>query len=260
MIGWLLLAACSNTYTLEATIEDAMGAGPLGGFDVIAKADDPDITLSCRTKQGTATDEGVLRIAEMCPGTAYTLHVRADVVVPELEHVADGGPGGPITVKGYQAPAGEGPYLLSKGDLSPLPTSADLKEALPKGASDPVYFPKSLPDRVPLVAHGDHLLLAGEGMTLRIEPLVAHDAPVELEEGAPLPPRPYAGVAFEGGTPVARTVAPDAAHVTEITVEGRSFRYLAAKALPEGRYALYRPGERRMALVDMGAAPPPAVP
>ncbi len=252
MIWLLSMWACSSSYVLEATIEDALGAGHLGGFDVVAKADDPSVTLSCRTLQGRANDEGVLTIANLCPGTSYTLTVRADVVVPELETVADGGPGGPITVKGYQAPAGEGQYLISKGELSILATNADQKREVPQGAAEPVLFPGATPPRVPVVAHGDYLLLAGEGMELQLAPLVANPSRLELEEGPAMKPWSYVGVSFEGNVPTPQEVTVDASKVTEVTVAGRSFRYLAADAVPAGRYVLYRPGERRLTLLDMG--------
>ena len=250
---WLLaLWACSSSYTLEGTVENGLSGEPLGGFGVVAAADDPAITLSCRTFQGAVDEQGNLSVAGLCAGTSYTLTLSGQVVSPDLASVPAGGPGGPLSAKAYPAPEGEGIYTLVDGALTSVKSNADQKKEVPLGGSEPVYFPGTTPGKFPVVPAGGFLVLSGEATDLQLVPLVVNPNRLELEGSQPMTPWFYVGSSFEGNvaTPVAADV--DASKVTEVSAGERTLRYLAADAVPSGRYVLYQPGQRRMTMFDMG--------
>lgn len=254
-----MLLACSSSYTLEADLANGLGGDPIGGYKVVAKADDRSITLSCQTAEGEVDANGHLTLAGLCPGTTYTLEHKADVAVPDLLSVPDGGFGGPKSAKIFPAPQGEGAYVLTGLDVKSVSSNADQKKDTPLGATEPVYYPGTTPGKFPVVEPGSYLVLAGESTQHQIVPLVPN-ARVEVEGGQPLAPWYYAGVRFEGNTPTKAEATPDAAKVTEVTVGERTVRFLAADALPAGRYVLYTPGQRRMTLFDMGGPAELALP
>ena len=252
MVLLMSLLACSGSYNLEGKVTDGLTGAPMGGLTLIARADDKSITLSCQTLQGSVADDGSITLQGLCGGSSYTVEVKGDVVIPELATVPDGGPGGPLNVKGYVAPGGDGLYVLADGKLEALATNADVAKEVPLGATDPVYYPTTTPGKFPILAGGQFLVMSGEATSVPVRTLEVNGERLEVENGRPLQPWFYVGHTFEGNTPTKVEVAVDQAKVTEITVGDRPVRYLAADAVPAGRYALFTDGDRRMALVDVG--------
>jgi hypothetical protein len=258
----MILVGCSSTYDLQGTVTSGLTGQPLGGFEVLAKADDPTaVALSCRTLMGKVGDGGELSVPGMCSGSSYTLQPKGDVLAPALSTVAAGGPGGPLQVEAFPAPAGDGVYVVGADNtLVAVSSNADQTKEVPLGGTDPIFFPSTTPGRYPVVPPDGWLVLSGPALEHVLAPMVVNPNRLELEGSRPMTPWFYAGVSFDGNTPTAVPAQLDESQVKTVEASGRKVRYIPAGALPAGRYVLYTPGQRRMTLFDMGGEQTLALP
>jgi hypothetical protein len=183
------------------------------------------------------------------------------------------------------------------GTLSEVKTAADLASEKLVDRTERVSLPENIvPDHIAVVEPGQHLVMVGKNVLdeLAITPVVpsTQRAFGTTAETVRMQPWWYLGTRFvENGTgalvvtePILVGCEPRAPGSTEVVCEGsakvpvavekveakldpakvvekradpKAVRWLAADALPKGRYALMREGDRRMYLVDFGGKADP---
>jgi hypothetical protein len=113
-----------------------------------------------------------------------------------------------------------------------------------------------VPRRVTKIEEGQHLLIVGEDYLARLawSPLIKHDGELRFgtkDEFSDMDPWWYAGIRFESRTEYEIVEAKlDASKVINVAGGGRKVRYIAHGALPEGRYVLAGPKDRRTYIID----------
>lgn len=256
----LFLAGCGGT-SLEGRLVDALESdAPIAGERIVAKAVG-QVRMTCQTFTATTDDDGRFTFNDLCLSeAAYELTPANDALfLAEAEPVPSGGAEGDVLLRAWRAPMGSGVYELSQGSLSVVPTHADLKKETIFGTEELVEYPRTLPEEVPLVAEGEHLVLVGEDVTdLRIQPLVPSEKRrfgtrsqwVDMESWW------YVGTRFESDSEFERVEATPVAEQVVTKERGdRIARFIPGEALPAGRYVLRRDKGSRAHVVDFGSPP-----
>lgn len=255
----LLLSACGGT-TVEGKVVDGMTGEPIGGYKIVAKATSEDASLTCQFKEAEVAEDGTFKLLDLCGGTPYHLEPdREDVWLAEVNEVPDGGFGGPTELKAWRAPKGPGLYKLSGGEIEPLQTAADVKREQIRGTETKVRYPSTVPNKVPLVAPGDHLVLVGKGTIeeTKLFPLIKSGERVFGDAGTKVTMQPwvYVGVEFQDDKTFEEVEAEiDSSKFLEKSKDSRMARWIPGSAVKEGRYAALKEGDRRMYILDFGAS------
>ncbi len=245
----LLLAACGGTYSLEGQLEDGIFGGPVGGFELIASADDPSkVALTCAKLAGKVSEDGHFKVDGLCAGTSYSVAALGDMMVPDLQTVPDGGLGAPFSGKAYQAPGGDGFYFLKKaGELEPASTNVGYRwDELEDGTR--FQYPSKLVPKAPLLADHTVLLATGANTEIPFRAMTAHPEGIKVK-GGKLPPIRTVGEVVES----------NAASVEAIVVGEHKIHIYREGVVPEGRYTLLGEGANRMLVLDVGKAQPTKV-
>jgi hypothetical protein len=268
MIAWFALLACSGT-PLEGRVVDGLTGQPLPDFSLMAKATE-STGMGCTAFSAKTDAEGRFRIDNACAVPYALTPVKADDVDVWF---ADGdqvpaGRGGAVEVQAWRTPTAPGVYRLAGGEYEPLRTASDLKTRDLSGVAEKVSFPAKLPEKIPLVAPGDQLVLVGKENVEAIAPapLLASRDVVYKERDIDITQKDwvYLGIRVNPGPPpVVEQVGArfDPAKVRSVAKGERNVAFVSSDALAAGRYALSKPGDKRIYVVDFGAAqPPPAAP
>lgn len=250
------LAGCARPAPVTGTLADARTGAPVADAEIaLAAVPERD---GCPATTARTDAAGRFAVEVPCPG-AWRVAVAEPGWAAEPVEATAATPAAPIAIRAWRAPEADGVYVLEGTTPSALVTNAGLETLrLPDGTAE-VRLPLELPDPLPRLDGERVLLLAGEAAApLAFAPLVpsgkrwfgAPEAPVPVE------PWVYLGVRFveAPGAPVRVEdvpATPDPAHVVEVVVAGRPLRYVAAGALPPGRYALAAPNARRAVLFEV---------
>jgi hypothetical protein len=259
-----LVAACSSV-TVEGRVVDGLTGEPIPGpYRVKARAVSKDVALTCQYFDAEVSAEGTFELDQLCSGTAYGLEVdRDDLWLVEVDQIPEGGFGQPTDLTAWRVPKGSGVYELAGGDLTMLRTASDVERDTIFGSEEVVRLPDTIPEQVDLIGEGEYLVLVGKATIdeMKLVPLVA-SGPRKFGDAEKPYARPkpwwYLGTRFTDDTRFERVEAKiDPKRVVDKAKDDRHGRFIAGNALPAGRYALLKDDDKRMFLVDFGAAPPP---
>jgi hypothetical protein len=224
----VVLAACGSS-SLDVTLVDATGGWPLADARWIATS---DRLVGCPALEASSDADGRARFPGACGDAAYTITDPtgtrdASAVVRAGAHVQ---------VALRLTPPEPGVWRLHPSGLEQILATSEARSeprSGPSGAID-VYYPRTLPPRVPRLLPGEALILSGPVRFAPLAPLIAGDEWWFL-----------GGTAGPGGA--FDPVEPPGASVGEASA---SARWIPASALTYGRYGL-RIGDR-IAVLDVG--------
>lgn len=259
----LLLAGCGGV-SLEGRVVDGMTGDPIAGpYKLSAKATSPDASLSCQFFQVDVDAQGKFLIPTLCGGTPYQLATdRDDLWLAEVDTVPDGGFPGPTDLKAWRAPKASGLYEMGEdGSFEALKTAADVKSEKLFNLDTRVLYPATVPDEPTHVKEGEYLVFVGKATIEGFDfvPLVPSGVRVfgNDELKITMEPWSYLGVKFVDDTQIEKVEAKlDPSKVVEKEKGNRVVRWVPADALPAGRYAILKDGDRRTYIVDLGKRPP----
>lgn len=257
----LLIATGCSTVTIEGQIVDGLDKAAVAGpYRVQAKAASVDAAISCQVIDGEVDAEGKFKLEGLCSGTAYTLTTdRADLWLVEGIEVPDGGWGeAPKGVLGYRVPADGGLYKLSKGEIEPIKTAANVAVHTIWKSTETVRAPEAIPNALTNIGAEDYLVLVGKSAVddLKFFPLVSYAGKRYFGDDA----KSYSvdDWAIVGAKSVNDTTYEpmsaqfDAAKLVDKSRGDQKVRYIPGSALPAGRYAALKDDDKRMYLVDFG--------
>jgi len=273
MLVWIALLGCSGG-TLEGSVIDGLTGQPVPDLALMAKATE-QTSMGCTAFSAKTNAEGRFRIEGSC-AVPYTLTpVRSEEVDLWFASgdVIAAGAKAPTEIQAWRTPVTPGVYRFSAGEFEPLRTSTDLKTRDLAGSTEKVVFPAKLPEKVPLFGPGDQLVVVGKDNVeaLAPVPLVSSQNVVIRERDTDFTQKDwfYLGAQIAPGSPpVLQQVNArfDPGKVKSIARGERSVSFVSADALAPGRYALLKPGDKRIYVIDFGApqagpnAPPPVEP
>ena len=265
----LTLIGCDFGGSYEGVLVDGMTGQPRTGFKVLARAALPDLT--CQVREADVGPDGHFLIDQTCPDGDYTLGLSEESLFLDGPANIKGGEAstGPVTLKVWRAPTGSGLYKLSDDKLTAIRTFADVESATLWGTDTVVRYPSKKPLKLATsqtLAPGEHLIIAGQGSIdkMKVFPLIDDTGTRKFkgaEEGVftNIAEHTYIGVRFDAsGAATAETAAFDPAKVTKVGSGDNVFSYVDADALPAGRYAVLGDKDKRVFVLDFGAAPPAA--
>ncbi|MEZ4235849.1 MAG: hypothetical protein R3F59_06740 [Myxococcota bacterium] len=265
-MGALLWAAaltgCSSV-TAEGHIVDGLTGEPIPGpYRIKARSTSRDVALTCQLFDTEVGADGAFKLEQLCSGTSYQLSTdRDDLWLVEIDTIPEGGFGQPTDLTAWRVPKGSGVYKLSGGELTMLRTASNVEQDTIFGTDQTVRLPDTLPEKVDRIDTGDYLVLVGKATIeeMKLVPLVP-SGPRKFgtaeEPYARNEPWWYLGTKFTDDTTFERVEArPDASKVVDKSKDDRAGRFIAGGALPAGRYALLKDDDKRMFLLDFGAAP-----
>jgi hypothetical protein len=258
------LLACSSV-NVEGRMVDGRTGEPIPGpYKVSIKALSPDVAVSCQVKQTEVGPDGRFSVPGLCAGSAYRIETdREDLWLAGVDEVPDGGFPGPTDIQAWHAPKGSGVYRYTGGTFEVLKTAADVGKVTIRTTGEPILYPDSLQTPA-VIGPGDQLVLVGKTTIeeFRFEPVLASGPRVfgDADTKITMEPWSYVGVRFldDARFEVVKATIDPALQVDKAK-GNRVVRWLPAEALPAGRYALFKEGDRRMYVVDFGAAPASAV-
>lgn len=254
------LAGCS-TSTGTGTFTNAITGEPIGDMRIVAKATGK-ISLSCAAFETTTDAAGKFSFDSLCGGTPYALApADENYWLAEFDEIPDGGAEN-IDLKAWHTPKGSGMYVLHKGELKAIKTSADIKvEPIWNNDTEMVSYPGTLPKKPALIPADGYLVLVGQGAVTKtlFNPLI----PSETRKFGnaktsviTMQPWSYIGVAFTSDSVFERkTAAPDAAKILKKEKGDRITSWIPGSALPGGRYAVHKEKDKRTTVIDFGAPP-----
>jgi hypothetical protein len=264
VLALLGLVACSGG-TFEGQLVDALdNDAPLAGQTLIARATGK-ARLTCQLLTGVTDDQGYFKISGLCLNdTAYRLtDARDSLFFAEVDEIPKGGAGSLVVIRAWHAPTGAGVYLLSGGELNPIPTHSDLREEEIYRSTEKVLYPKSVPDLIPTVAVGDHLVITGKDnmQKMSLHPLIRSEGRRfgTNDQWVEMAPWWYVGTHFTSDTEFERVdvdIARD--HIVEMEKGDHAARFVKGDALPAGLYVLTREGGRRATVIQFGQPEAPA--
>lgn len=257
----LALGGCSSV-SVEGRIVDGLTGEPIPGpFKVSIKALSPDAALSCQYTVVEVGADGRFSAPGLCPGTSYGLDTdRDDLWLAEVDEVPAGGFTAPTDIKAWRAPKGSGVYRLANGELEVLKTAADVGYVPLRSTGERILYPDNLQTPA-VIGAGEQLVLVGKTtiQDFRFEPLVPSGPRVfgDADTKITMEPWSYVGVRFPDDTDTYEVVKPalDSSKVVDKEKGSRIVRWIPSEALPTGRYVMFKEGDRRMYVVDFGAAP-----
>ncbi|MBW2257961.1 MAG: hypothetical protein JRI25_25630, partial [Deltaproteobacteria bacterium] len=175
IIALLGLLACGGGGFEGQLVDGLNNDAPLAGQTIVAKALG-QVRMTCQQITGTTDEQGHFTINGLCmKETAYRLSVTDETLfLGDVDEIPQGGAGALVVLRAWHAPVGSGVYMLSGGELNPIPTHADLEEEEIYRTGEMVLFPKSVPEPVPTVGVGDHLVITGKDnlAQLSLHPLI----------------------------------------------------------------------------------------
>ncbi len=254
----VVLAACSTGGSVSGTVVNGLTGEPLGAVRVLAKSKDTT-DLTCAVREVTTAPEGSFQIDQLCAGATYTLGLGDKTLMLETAPLVDSTatPETPLSLVGWRAPSGAGVYRLGGDALAPLRSFSDVATETLLGTDEIVRYPTLKPVRVAAIEPGQYLVLAGAGHAHEMElvPLVVDEGKRRFAGGISIEDHVYIGVRFASDTDWERVTAPvDPAKVREVDNGDHAVRYIAADAVPPGRYAVLGPGDQQTYVIDFGGA------
>lgn len=249
------ITACSSA-TADGKLVDGITGEPIGKVRVIAKKVEQGGSMTCQTFEAETNEQGAFKIEGLCEGE-YAIKLSDEGLwLAETDTIPDGGGVG-MELKAWRAPTGSGLYKLSGTEIEPLRTAADLKKEKIKDTDETAAYPGKVPNKLPLVAPTDYLVVVGQGTIndTKIEPLIASGPRVfgDAETNVKMEPWSYIGIQFTDDATFERVAAQvDEGKTFKKEKGDRIVKYIPGSALPAGRYALYRPDGRTVTLLDFG--------
>ncbi len=269
MYALFALIACSGG-TLEGRVVDGLTGLPVADLSLMAKATE-QTSMGCSAFSTRTDADGRFRIDGSCAVPYALAPVKSDEV--DIWFAAgdriEAGAKGPAEVQAWRTPTAPGVYRYSAGEFEPLRTATDLKTRDLAGSTEKVVYPAKLPEKVPLLAPGDQLVLVGKDNveTLAPVPLVANRNVVIRDRDIDVTQKEWLYLGTEiapGRPPVVQQVNArfEPSKIKAIAKGERSVSFVPADALAPGRYALMKPGDKRIYVLDFGSAqtPPAATP
>lgn len=261
LVGLLgLFAGCSSP-SANGVIVDAMTGGPVAEARVVASAVG-QTSLTCMNFETTTDAQGAFEFASLCDAE-YKLKLDDETLwLAEVDSIPAGGAEN-LEVKVWRAPASSGYYRLSGGEIENIRVAGEVMKEKIKGTEELAHYPANIPNTVPVIGPDDHLVIVGQGTIeqTRIDPLVPSgprvfgDAEVEVKMDA----WSYLGITFTDDTTFVRSTAQvDDSKAFTKEKGDRIVRFIPGSAIPAGRYAIWRPEARGVAILDFGASQKPA--
>ena len=217
----------------------------------------------CLVKEGLIDENGAFTVPDVCTSASdYSIELSdKNLFLAEVDSLTKGYEGGaPLELKVWRAPKGTGVFKLAGSELSRVSSATDVRSDFVFKSEETVISPKEI-KAVPLIAAGEHLLMAGGAASYDLIPLINSDKrrlgkeANAKREWVDQQPWSYVGVEFKSDTEIERkTVTVDAAKVITKEKGNRVAKYLAADAVPAGRYMILKEGAKRGWIVDFGEA------
>ena len=256
----LFLGACVPAGSFSGTLVDGMNGEPHDGVRILAKSNDTT-DLTCQVREATTDATGSFTIADTCGKATYVLSLTDKTLfVPSFPKIVGSETSAePTEIKAWRAPAGAGVSILREDTLKAVRTFSDVAAETALRSGEPIRYPDSKPTtNQALVGAGSHLIIAGKSNVERLElvPLVQDEGRRRFEDGVTITDHVYLGIKFNTHTNYEQVEAKiDSAKVEDVSGEGRVVRYMAHDSVPAGRYGLLGPKDKRLFVIDFGAAP-----
>ncbi len=251
-----LLLACEGR-TAVGQVVDGMTQAPVSGLRLVARAQE-QADLTCQVLETETDAQGNYLFNNPCRDIPYTLESGDKTIF------LAGGPsftGGqpseePVVIRAWQAPPGEGVYVLKAGEIFAMRIASRVSELPLWKSKDKVLYPDTVPAKLPSIGAEDYLIVSGAKhiKRLALSPLIKHDG--KLRFGSKnhyfdMDPWSYIGRRFESKEKHEAVEAQlDDAKVIKLIEDKRALQYIPGTALPAGTYALMGPGDKRLYLLD----------
>lgn len=262
------LVGCSSN-AAEGVLTDALSGQPIAEQKLVAKAVGDKASLTCMAFEATTDAAGAYKLGGLCSGTSYTITpADAQWWVADGNVVPEAGAPGAMDLKAYRIPGGAGIYMLDVAThaTEPVRTASDLQSEPLPGGTERARYPKNIPGNVAVLSEGKLLIFSGETYMDGVvpEPMLRTGERKFVDGTATvtIPPWYYIGLSFTSDTEFkTEKAAFDPAKITDVRDPNggkNSLRYVQPSALPNGRYALLKDGDRRVTMIDVGEAQPKA--
>lgn len=265
-----LFTACGSKGSYEGKLTDGLTGQPVADLRIVAQASGGDMT--CQVREATTDANGVFTIKDTCADMTYTLKsTDPNRMLQGVGTITGGQPStGPVEIKSWLAPEGEGVFVVSGGKVKPSRTYADVKTATILGSQQKVRYPSTQPKTLadwPSFGKGDHVLISGKanieklewvpaivGAVVKFEPESADTTHFSLQEGWT-----YLGVELKSEKEFTEKKAEvDPTKFVGVEEGDRALRYVPADALAEGHYFLVGPEDKRTFIFQVSHAAPAA--
>lgn len=247
-----MLAACGSK-PVEGNLVDGLTGQPLAGKTLLASAE--GVSLTCQKISANSDDKGHFSLEGLCTGdAAYQVKVTDENLWLETATIPQGGFAEPTQFTAWRAPQGNGVYALSGETLTLLRTDADLKQETVLNTTEIVQYPSKLPNEIAKIKAGDFLVAVSKDLcqNTKIVPLVMDVGPRNFNNAVSIPDWWYIGVKFTSDTEFQRVeVSWDKAKEKHVESGERAFCFLPVDVLTAGRYAVMKPDDKRVRIVDV---------
>jgi hypothetical protein len=265
----LALLGCSGGH-VEGTVVDGLTGQPVAATHLLLTAKEKT-GMSCMGFDVITDANGHFAIDGTC-AVPYTARLSGDELWLAEGDEIPAEVKAPLALTAWRNPSASGVYIFSKGAFEPLRTVTDVKTRPLFGTDQKAVFPSKLPDKLPLLEAGQYLVIVGKENAAAMAPVPLVPAgPIHLDQGGTSveqSPWVYLGARLSPG---ATPGTPDSVEPVEVAFDKskviakskgeRAVEFVGADALPPGRYALLKPGDKRIYVVDfMVAGPAPGAP
>jgi hypothetical protein len=250
------LVACSPGGTYQGHLVDGLSGEVRADVRMLARSPTAS-DMACQVREATSDASGNFLFENLCSGSDYTISSADETLMLTETPSVTGGvvSTAAIDMTIWRAPTGKGMYRLSKDALAPVRVFADVATETVKDGELVVRYPTLKPTRVSTLEKSDWLVIAGKDLVDRLEihPLVADDAVRGFANEVTIDSHVYIGVKFNSDTEFEiLTTQLDASKVRNVTNGDQVVRFIAQDAVPEGRYAIVGPTDKRTFVLDFG--------
>lgn len=254
------LVGCSSPPG-KGTFTNGISGEPIANMRLVATATG-NVSLGCSAFETETDAEGHFEFEGLCSGTSYALAAEDENFwLADVDAIPDGGSEA-LDLKAWQTSAGSGMYMLHKGELKAIKTSADIQtEPIWNNDTEKASYPGTLPKKPALVPADGYLVLVGESSVKKTQffPLLPSDTRKfgsSKTKVITMQPWSYIGVQFKSDTDFERKdAALDSSKVLKKEKGDRIVSWIPGSALPAGRYAVHREKDTRTTVIDFGSSP-----
>lgn len=269
-----LTTACSPYKLWEGKVINGLDGKPVANTKILAKAEE-GADMTCQTDSGVTDAAGSFKLEKLCPDVKYTLEATdSNWLLGEVVTITGGAEAAaPTQLTIWQAPSNSGVYFLIDGKTESVRTYSDVKSATILNSDVKLRYPETLPKDDAgwtLVPSNATVIINGKGSVERLQWIPAAESPevkfapdregiTDWSLGGPWT---YIGIRFTNQTTWEMLTATiDESKTKSVQGEGdRAARYFLPGALPDGKYALLGPEDRRTYLLRVDSTAPPVTP
>ena len=255
-------AGCAPKGSYDATLVDGLSNEPLANTRVLLKAESND--FACQVFETTSNEAGQIHFEGMCADLEYTMSIPDGAWKLPALNIAGGQEGlSGGNVQAWPLPGLAGVWLRSgSGELTSVSTASDITTDQIWESDETVRYPNQVPARLPRVADGAYLVVAGDvNLEKTLHPLLKSE---HIRLGTPekffnMQPWHYIGTTFEDAKTFARHEAQvDSSKIVNGNPAGTNVQYWPHDLVPAGRYAFLGDDDKRTYILDFGDASAPA--